>query len=341
MKFCKLPFTSIRIILNGDVILCCWNYTYVIGNIFKDSFEDIWYGEKIKELRKSILDGSYRHCDKKDCFYCGWMFEDLNENFVENPPYPERVKLCYSDACNVKCMFCRDEFILESKKQTLYYDSYIDKIIDICKNAKVIYLNGQGEFLASSHFRNLIKLITKKYPDVKFEIITNGLLCTEKIFKELDIVDRLVGIYISTSAATKKTYEKIVRGGRWNQLQKNLKYLAKEKKKKHFAFKLQFVLNSLNYKEMPKFVKMANKLGAEALIWRFFGTWSNSDMCKNQEKYTCWDPEHKDYKKFLKVLNKLKRMDGYNFNEEFLKNLQSQTKDPWWVRVKNNLKVKL
>lgn len=51
---CRRPFEHIEIDNNGNVFSCCPDYTgsYILGNILKESFDDIWYGKKFSNLRK-------------------------------------------------------------------------------------------------------------------------------------------------------------------------------------------------------------------------------------------------------------------------------------------------
>ncbi|MBD5404976.1 radical SAM protein [bacterium] len=336
-RHCIFPFERIQIELDGDVTFCCtaFNKNYSIGNIFTDEIDDIWYGKKAKEFRKSILDGSYKYCNLNICGnYYDEYFGKLNYNEdTLSPPYPNFVYLSYMPSCNVKCKICRDNIRLETKEETEHFNSIADKIILLCKNAEIIYLNGGGELFTSPHCKQIIKRLKDTYPKIRFFIHTNGLLCDEAHIKEYGLDGKVDIFNISIHAATKKTYESIVRGGHWEQLQKNLKYLSSQKCKLF----LPFVINSLNYKEMPAFVKMAHKLNATPLFWMLRDkgySHSHSQMCKELDKYTCWKASHPDYNDFLKVLNKLKRMKKYKYSliEESLRVLQSQTTDPWWVR---------
>jgi MoaA/NifB/PqqE/SkfB family radical SAM enzyme len=49
---CRSPFTFARINYNGDVILC---YMFKVGNIYKQPFLDIWYGEQAQKIREGVL----------------------------------------------------------------------------------------------------------------------------------------------------------------------------------------------------------------------------------------------------------------------------------------------
>lgn len=58
-KVCSYPFTNLAINSDGTVVCCCvdWTRGTCVGNINKESLKDIWYGEKLKNLRKIHLEG--------------------------------------------------------------------------------------------------------------------------------------------------------------------------------------------------------------------------------------------------------------------------------------------
>ena len=57
--FCRKPWTETFVNWNGDVFPCCCVHTEEkdrMGNIFKQSFKEIWNGEKYIAARKEMLD---------------------------------------------------------------------------------------------------------------------------------------------------------------------------------------------------------------------------------------------------------------------------------------------
>ena len=330
VKRCMHPFDIVRIFYNGDVIFCCWSSNYVIGNIFEDSFENIWNGKKAQEFRKSVLDGSYKYCPSS-CV----KFRQREVYERDNFEYPEVVGLAYNKFCNVRCKMCRDKLICETKEDTERQEKYIEKVVDICKNAKNVFLNGEGEALSSPHFRKLIKILAETYPNLTFSIISNGLLLRKDILRDLCIVDRLNYTLISLHAATKETYNKVVAGSNFDTILSNIKYLSKKT-----VINFAFVVSSLNYKEMPAFLKMASKFNALTTFSLFAPFHSStSTMCREHEKYECFNPKHPEYKKFLKVLKKTVRLAKKNnykclFQDTCLLNLvKSVDKASWWEKL--------
>ena len=59
MTFCKSPWMETAINWNGDVFPCSCVHTEEkdrMGNIFEQSFEEIWNGKKYIAARKELLD---------------------------------------------------------------------------------------------------------------------------------------------------------------------------------------------------------------------------------------------------------------------------------------------
>jgi radical SAM protein with 4Fe4S-binding SPASM domain len=66
---CDLPFTSMAVLFNGDVILCCqdWRRQVVLGNVKTSSLSEIWNGEAFEEIRRKIVEKRYaeiQSCEK-------------------------------------------------------------------------------------------------------------------------------------------------------------------------------------------------------------------------------------------------------------------------------------
>jgi len=90
---CAVPFQSFNIGWNGDTVLCATdvNYRWITGNIFKDSLEYIWNGDRAQALRKAILENDIdffkrnnHRCDKCNVPY---IKELTIEGWIENMPY--------------------------------------------------------------------------------------------------------------------------------------------------------------------------------------------------------------------------------------------------------------
>jgi len=53
-KECLSPYTECIVEVNGDVMPCCFCGTFRMGNVYEKSFEDVWFSEKYRILRKDL-----------------------------------------------------------------------------------------------------------------------------------------------------------------------------------------------------------------------------------------------------------------------------------------------
>lgn len=305
---CTRPFEHIEIDNNGNVFSCCPDYTgsYILGNILKKSFEDIWYGKNFNNLRKSILNGIYKNCNLEYCYNIETPFFKIRNNLINQsiPPYPKIVTIDIDETCNAKCIFCRDKTIVPDKEKINKFTEMIDDyFIPMLKNAELILIDGSGEVFCSKFGRKLIKKVCEKYPKIKFEILTNGFLCNEKNLKELGLYDRLSLITVSLHATTKETYEKIVKGIDFDKVVENIKFLSSLKNAgKLNTFYLTFVVTSLNYKELPDFVEFAYSVGAIPQAWGVREETLPEAMQKDALSLNVLNKNHPEHKEFLEVL---------------------------------------
>lgn len=68
-EFCNYPFRKLAISAEGNIILCCNDYTYRtnFGNVLSESLSNIWNSEALNNYRKNLLneirDGICKGCD--------------------------------------------------------------------------------------------------------------------------------------------------------------------------------------------------------------------------------------------------------------------------------------
>ncbi|MCD7779372.1 MAG: radical SAM protein [Candidatus Gastranaerophilales bacterium] len=301
--FCSQPFNRIEIYENGDVFNCCppfVNY-YSIGNIFKSSFDEIWNGDKVKELREKLLKEDFSLC--ADICNRKFSTEENNHGYtVSVNEYPEEISISSDNTCNVCCRICREHnYTTKFNKETL--NEEVENIwLPIFKNAKLLRFGCSGEPFASYKETLIIKKTAQKYGSLKFHFHTNGILADEQKLKELCVYDRIDTITVSLHSASRGTYNKIIRGGNYDKVMQNLKLYSKMKKENLINhLRMIFVVYDENYKEMPKFVKLAQKHNAAAEFWALRLT-EGTEISKNFDKHSIINPKHKEYKNLVKIL---------------------------------------
>jgi MoaA/NifB/PqqE/SkfB family radical SAM enzyme len=311
-EICQNLFYSIEVRSEGKVNLCSpafidYNDCY-IGNIFEQDFAAIWNGEKARKLRKLALENKYPYCRIEKCkMLCAeLMFKpdiDVSGGFSEIiPTYPTHVVFSHDPQCNVRCIFCRDAHIHNTAEQIREMDSKIKShYLPLCRNAKIVKMQGAGEIFASRHSRNLIKAIAQKYPDIQFHLQSNGTLFDRENCDELGITGRLYKAVICAHAVTKETYDKLVLDGNFERVLQNIAWLGSLKKEgKLKYFYLGFVVSAVNYREMKEYVLLARRYGAEAYFVEL--RIENEPTFREEKKLAVTDKRHPGYNRLCKTL---------------------------------------
>ena len=174
--------------------------------------------------------------------------------------------------------------------------------IPILKDAEELTLSTTGDPFASRNTRLLMKTAAEKYPKLKFNLITNGILCDKINCDELGITDRLSKIMVSVHAATEKTYNKIVKNGHFNKVAENINWLSGLKKigKLENIF-LAFVVTAKNYEDIPGFIEFADKYNAKPLFWGCMDWGGN--LAFTDEPLDVINPKNPKHNHFIRVLN--------------------------------------
>jgi MoaA/NifB/PqqE/SkfB family radical SAM enzyme len=287
---CLFPFTFLEFHPRGEVYCCCpaWTKYGPVGNIYHQSIEEIWNGQKIIKLRKALYQNNYQHCKTS---YCPYMkspieltkiaktkglkkvIEQIKAGKLKLSTGPVEISLAHSGTCNLNCIMCRSNqnyLQPEPKQENIIFEKVIPKLLP---GLEVIKLSGNGEpFFQKRTLQFLINFKPHKYPDLKFDVLTNAQLFNENLWKKIKH-NNYKTIDISIDAATKSTYEKIRVGGKWERLQKNLKFISKLRKKGEFKkFYINMTVMKSNYNEIREFAQMGLDLDCDQVFFnKIFG----------------------------------------------------------------------
>lgn len=125
-SYCPLLWSHLHIGASGDVLPCCiGHWDLPIGNINKQSFDEIWQGDEIKKLRtKLIQDKKVPHCrtcytkedssgfslrhDAINKFHdvSKQMVLDTQEDGSSESAKPVYWDIRFSNICNMRCKMC-------------------------------------------------------------------------------------------------------------------------------------------------------------------------------------------------------------------------------------------
>jgi radical SAM protein with 4Fe4S-binding SPASM domain len=83
MYRCYFPWHSVSILWDGSVVPCCRDYNGVeiIGDLNNQSLEEIWNGEKMKNLRKELVSGRITNKLCNPCQEANWELCELGRHY--------------------------------------------------------------------------------------------------------------------------------------------------------------------------------------------------------------------------------------------------------------------
>jgi len=173
--------------------------------------------------------------------------------------YPYKIEVEHTTICNKKCIICEHTYWKE-KSERLTLEQF-KKIVDQFPRLKWINITGEGTGFLNPDFLKIIEYLRSKDVSVNF-VDEFDFLDEEKAKKLIELGVNC--IWISMDGATKETYEKIKVGCDFEKAVNNIKMLLALKKQLHSPFPMlcfRFVVNKLNYKEMPKMVELVHSFG--------------------------------------------------------------------------------
>jgi wyosine [tRNA(Phe)-imidazoG37] synthetase (radical SAM superfamily) len=282
-SYCSFPFNYAEIHRGGDVFLCCptWSGSRSIGNIFSDTPTKLWNSIQAQKIRSGIINGSFSECEHHICPIMASQLRprtDADETRTKLPHGPQHVKLCHDDTCNLSCPSCRTGMIVAGREQQAQLDRMLHEfIIPFLADARVLDLSGDGDPFASRHYRMVLKETAQNLPHLRINLHTNAVLCDERSWDDCALSGRVDTVMVSIDAATPATYSVVRRGGDFDRLLQNLDFLSVQRtQNKIKRLWLAFVVQQLNFREMPAFVRMGKALGVDRIHFSNIQHWSRA-----------------------------------------------------------------
>lgn len=276
--FCPIPFENLLLYRNR-ANSCCSHYIgeVPIGNPQYDTIDEIWNSPFAREIRSSVLNGTFCFCDMDFCSYAipKKNIKDPNHldiiekerTIIENGP--KMLNISVDDSCNLSCKMCR------TTKVDCYKDEDVVRLVSNIieykwENVEKIVLAGSGEVFYSPNYERILNGISdKNFPSLKTIVLyTNAVLFDENKWNKFSwLAEKYeIEVTVSVDAYTEKTYDKIRRGGSFNAVCKNLQMISKLRCSGIVKrFQLNYCVQNDNYLEMKDFVRWAEELKVDHL----------------------------------------------------------------------------
>lgn len=319
-KICLSPFVQLDVLERSSHLCCASWLQESAGDLSVSSWQDVWNSDMAQNIRASIHDGSYRYCNKMACPKIhandltpveevaarGDLWKQLVEiAATELPMGPEVVNLAYDRTCNLSCPSCRTEkWAADEETRQSYDEMQRTKILPLLKDAKTVFVTGSGDPFASKNFRRLmLELTPEEYPELGFQIMTNGMLFTRKQWETFPTLHGRTRILkVSIDAAEGPTHELLRRGARWPVMLENMAFageLMAEGVIDHYE--LVFTVQQENFREMGDAVDLAKRVGATGIYFARitnWGTFSNAEYARK----AVFTPSHPEYADFIAAM---------------------------------------
>ena len=289
--FCPFPFNRIRLTCEGWASFCCFmrpnpvknEENAYIGNVLKNTFDEVWYGEDAEAIRQATFSGILH--DKCKCPGC--PFEVMNapyptQNVIYNE-YPNFLEIDLPNThCNVgglnpdpvtspACIMCeRSSPTFKPEKNHLF--EVLDRIKHIVPNLHQIHIQGISEPFYQTReegyllFDVLDALDFDKYAEkITVSVTTNGTLFKKSVREEyLKRIPHSITNF-SIDAATPETFKKIRIFDCFDKIIDNLYQFSKERVRPRQFIRIHCNVNTMNVHEVVGLVHIAHKASAEYL----------------------------------------------------------------------------
>lgn len=294
-----------------------------IGNIFQSTIGELLGSPLAQDIRKSIIDGNYKYCNEQSCGIITHNKLLEKQNFPAHARHlldnhsefimPNEIFIAGDFTCNLSCPSCRNQVIKNSPEEVARLELLGIKIKNNLfgvptDRAITMTLSTSGELFASPMLlRFLSEIDQNNFPNLSLNIQTNGLLAQKNWHKLTGLEKKIKKITVSIDAATKPTYERLRRGGQWEDLQNAMQFFQKVKKEIGCQLVTRMVVQRDNFVEIPAFYDFSKSYQADLIEYTKvlnWGTWTPQDFLQI-------DVAHVEHPEFINLASILKSISSY------------------------------
>lgn|GEM_PF-284447 len=331
---CPNPFLYVELGMNGNVSCCCY-LPFPLGNIHKEEMSEVWDSAIARELRRSILSGEYCYCDKRKCAamqeavlptkedsfnyqipyklidkrrsYDEPLRDGISTGLLDIASGPRIISFEDDPSCNLSCPSCRTSVqVLRPEESDKLFDIQCRLLDSVGGQLAELWLSGAGDPFASRAYRTLLQQYDfGKFPQLGVRLDTNGMLFNEQAWSTVlgTIRERIRLVAVSVDAATDATYAAIRRGGNFQTLLKNLRFIAALPEREHgMGFIIRMIVQRKNFREMKQFVELGRSLGVDSVVFSVMQNWGTFADEEYQEEavHLSGHPLHEELRSILR-----------------------------------------
>lgn len=275
---CNAPITSMYLSYDGNVLACCKNRNYNLGNIENNTLLEIWNGEKKTKLVNKLDNYNFelgcQGCKEgiKAKKYSNVMAASYdNFDVSKKPNFPKRIDFELSSTCNLACRMCDGQLSSTYRKhfqglpalKNPYTNDFLKQLKYFLPHLKKANFLGGEPFLIDMYF-DIWEQILEVNPKCNMHLQTNGHILNEKIKTLLEKGDFSIGM--SLESIQKERFENIRVFGNFEKFMNNFQYFKSYCKRKKTYFNFAFTPMRETIDELPDFIHFANKEGVNIYL---------------------------------------------------------------------------
>lgn len=319
-KFCPAPFRQFETLIDGNVAPCCSLWVEQrIGNIDRQSFEEIWNSDTAQRIRESVHDGSFSYCRKDRCVFL--IHGTLPDRDAVTDPEmraiiesratrlsnaPRRLFLAHDVTCNLSCPSCRSGTLVADEQGEARLDVIERTVLRPILNSGEpveVSVSGQGDPWSSKHYRSVLKHLATHDLNVKLNLHTNGVLMTPARWNEYKGIEKYKPLVdVSVDACRPWTYSVLRRGGEWSRLEENLRFIAGKRREGIVsAFFINATVQLDNFHELADLVALGTELGCDGVRLYLIQN-TGGHLAADYPRKNVASPDHPLHLAFLETL---------------------------------------
>jgi MoaA/NifB/PqqE/SkfB family radical SAM enzyme len=270
---CYAPHTSLYFDTAGNVRVCCHNRSRLAGNIAVQTIGEIWNGESIRRIRRTLEADSFA----AGCGFCEWQL--AAGNFVniamrrwdnlpvaaKDPVWPAQMEFSLSNTCNLECVMCNGTASsrIRAHREKLppipkpYTDSFFRELRTYLPHLKLAKFVGGEPFLQKECFR-IWNMLVDDGIALPCYVTTNGTQFNARVERFLERIP--FGVTISLDGYRPATVESIRVRANYDVLMRNVFRFREYTHERKTNFSLAYCLMRPNWEEFGDFCLFADSL---------------------------------------------------------------------------------
>jgi hypothetical protein len=163
--FCQMPFTNFEVFNDGQVYVCCGGFLPApIGNIFHQTYEQIWNSETARRIRRSVLEGDFTYCSRSCEMIIGQCLprkasvkDPIFKKYIEARQTeigqgPRFLNMAHDYTCNLYCPSCRRKPRAADAAMQARLEDARKRVVDqVLPHVRELQIAGDGDPFASRH----------------------------------------------------------------------------------------------------------------------------------------------------------------------------------------------